>query len=252
MVNGKETKVFLEPLEHRYFTVSGEEYSSVSKVRKNIKKPFDANMVSYMVAKSRMKNNGHEDIEFYKNQVLGEWKKKNDHSIVVGNYIDGAIDTYFTTTDVVNEELRPMLEELGAMMSGYKKRLTKAVVWSEAHKVAGEIDKMCMVSKDKADYFDYKTNFYKGMEYVNKRGDYMLDPMSHLQDCNYNDLCLQLSIYALMGELCYEVKPRVLSGIYIDTEDNFKIHRIPVPYMKYEAWSILEHWRKNNVGNDNF
>ncbi len=259
MINGKEENVFLEPQEHRYFhRESGREYASLSRVRKEYKEPFNDQMIAYAVAKKRLRLSGYElpDKDLLREhqvKVLKEWDDKLVRATDIGSKVDWAIGQYFTTTEIVYPEMEELLRAIGQLMSGYKTRHSHTVVWSDTHGVAGEIDKMCMRTRGGiADYYDYKTNLFKGMQYLSKNNTFMKGPLAHIEDCNYGDVCIQLSTYALMGELCYGLKPGKLTAVLIDTENNFRYKLIPVPYMKHAAWAMLEHWRKNHNPEDNF
>lgn len=259
MINKKEELVILEPTEHRYFhRENGMEYTSLSKVRKEYKEPFNDQMIAYAVAKKRLKLNGYEFpdkdmLHEHQVKVLKEWDDKLLKATDTGNKVDWAIAQYFSTTEIAYPEMENMLRAIGQLMSGYKFRHSHSVVWSDTHKVAGEIDKLCIRARGGiADYYDYKTNLYKGMQYLSKNNSFMKGPLAHLEDCNYNDVCIQLSCYALMGEMCYNLKPGKLTAVLIDTENDFRHKLIPVPYMKHEAWALLENWRKNHNPEDNF
>ena len=259
MINGKEQEVYLEPEQHRYYHgVTGREYASCSKLRKEYKKPFNTAMISHAVAKSKVKSVGgdvkdYSLIQVEQELICQQWDKKRDDATEIGSKVDGAIDHYFATTEVLFPEMTDLMTNLGEMMAGYKQRISKAVVWSEAHGVAGEIDKLCIRRKGGcADYYDYKTNLHRGMQYQSKYNQFMLNPIDYLEDCNYNDVSLQLSLYALMGEICYNLRPGRLAAILIDTEKGFSYQVIPVPYMKHTAWALLEHFRKIHAGEDNF
>lgn len=258
-VNEKEQQVFLEPTEHRYFhRESGKEYTSLSRVRNDYKEPFNDQMIAFAVAKKRLKLSGYEfpDKDMLRNEqvkVLKEWDGKLKSATDIGTKVDTAIDHYFATTEILYPEMAELMHNLGHLMSGYKKRISKAVVWSDAHNVAGEIDKLCIRrAKNIADYYDYKTNLHKGMQYMSKNNSFMKSPLDYMEDCNYNDVSLQLSCYALMGEICYDLKPGKLTAVLIDTENDYRYKLIPVPYMKHTAWAMLEHYRKNHNPEENF
>ena len=79
----------------------------------------------------------------------------------------------------------------------------------------------------------------------------MLDPVSHLEDCNQINYVIQLSIYAVLllsmfpkhkiGKLTITfIKEKVLNS----PKFGFEIKRIPVPFMKYEAIAILDAYNK--------
>ena len=76
----------------------------------------------------------------------------------------------------------------------------------------------------------------------------MLDPVSHLEDCNYNKYCLQLSSYAYLDEIEHGYHPGQLRIIFIPPTDTTKWNVIPVPYMRAEVKALFEwHVEQNNI-----
>ncbi len=240
--------ITLRAEDHTYWHENGEQYASVTKLRKSIQKPFAEKEIARSVATSQLRKEGksYTDSELLIRtmEIIGIWKKSGEDAMAQGSYIDKQIETYFLTGGVVDSKLTELLEGLWRLMENYKTKKVKTYVWSDEHKVAGEIDINCMRrSKNICDYYDTKVKVSKGIQYISKNNDYMLAPLEHLENCSYNDYAMQLSIYGMLGELCYKVKPGKMTLIEINPLENYRYKLIPVPYMKYEAWALLENWR---------
>jgi hypothetical protein len=118
--------------------------------------------------------------------------------------------------------------------------------------------------------YDYQTNKeIKKESYVNWEGisDKMLDPLSHLDDCNINHYNIQLSLYMYM---ILKHNPRLKPGKLIIEHIQFKeagkdaydnrvvfydmfgepivenIVTYELPYLKTEVISIINHLRNDN------
>ena len=93
----------------------------------------------------------------------------------------------------------------------------------------------------------YKTD--NGFQVV---GEKMLEPLQHLDNCNYNDAALQLSLYMY---LAWESNKHLKIGkLYIrhiklnDSGKKVSDKLIQVPYMKEEVKKILKYKKLNDEG----
>ena len=144
--------------------------------------------------------------------------------------------------------------------------------------VSGTIDILCYRPTDFV-ILDWKTNrdglkfeagYYKKdkttipnqltNEWVHKN-EYMLAPLSHLEDCNGNHYALQLSVYAFMVQyilglpchglgLCHIASPWILNkygqpfrdvdGYHVDPNGEEKVTWYRIPYLFKEAKAMLQ------------
>ena len=232
-----DARVVLRESDQVYLHEDGRQFASVSKLRKMVEEPFDAEMVSMRMAKGDMEK---------QEAILAEWKAKGDHAMSEGTLCDKAIERYFATGKDEGSRYSQTAFSVFNLLQEYKKRYLKKVVWSEEHGVAGEVDILTMRTKTIGDYWDGKIKVYKGVQQVSKGNTFMREPLAHLENCTYNDYAMQLSIYGVLGELCYGIKPGKLTIIqyYYDRPGEYEL--IPVNYMKYEAYSLLEAWKKRS------
>ncbi len=115
------------------------------------------------------------------------------------------------------------------------------VLYSSLYRLAGTTDKPCfrtISNKSILDIFDYKTD--EEIKYKSDYSDYMLGPLSHLENCNFNKHAMQLSEYALMAEE-QGFKIGRLGIIHISKLAMDKPVLIPVNYMKAEAQAIIKY-----------
>jgi hypothetical protein len=106
------------------------------------------------------------------------------------------------------------------------------------------------------DIEDNKTNLEKGITFdsisrkegkIKHENRFFLEPVSHLELCNYNRYVLQLSIYAYLFEQFFSCQIGRLAIRWLScspaTEENgivfLSSSYIPVPYMRSEAVRLL-------------
>lgn len=163
--------------------------------------------------------------------VLKEWKHEKDKSIVKGNnYHDfkekQTIELGYCVNPFTNERFktvestiienrnnieyrRPAFESLKDLQDGFHPEL---ILWNNRYKLAGQADMVFIATVGDKRYAyvdDYKTNkeikqtsgYWKWVDGKKSFvGSYMLPPVDHLMDCNYNHYKLQISTYAWMLE----------------------------------------------------
>ena len=229
---------------HRYFNPDGIEFMSMSKILKGIQIPFDREGMSKRIAKSR---------NITQAEVLKEWDKKRDDSIDHGNNIHNGMENYFRAEKVSDPKVEKLAKYFARELDGYKQIIPEKIFYDEEYLVAGQADLVLDRGKGKnwvVDIFDYKTNLEKGICFDSisrKKSEpkdykkFLLDPVSHLEECNYNIYSLQLSGYAYMMEKTYGIKPGKLFIVYIYEKNGILDYRLlPVNYMKYEVQAIFE------------
>lgn len=165
--------------------------------------------------------------------VLKDWKHKKDTSIIKGNnyhdfkekqsiemgyVINPFTNIKFNTVESTIVEIKkgieyrkPAFDSLKDLQDGYHPEL---ILWNNKYKLAGQADRIFVETINGLKYVsvdDFKTNgkinltngYWKHDKETGKKsfvGSYMLAPVDHLQDCNYNHYRLQISTYAWMLE----------------------------------------------------
>lgn len=234
--------VSLDEATHIYTDNLGRTYQSVSKFLEMFSKKFDREGISKM---SAIKAGVSQE------EILAQWDKKRDDSIDHGNRIHNAIEQYIRTTEISadNQDLKPMILSIAKDMAQYYRIFPEEIIANQEHLIAGKTDNRLQCTSHKnsvIDFSDFKTNLSKGILYKCPYGKYMLGPLSHLQDCNYNKYSLQISTYAHLYQVNTGAKIGQLSIIFIPPSNPLGWYKIPVPFMKREVEDMLE-YRKNNA-----
>tara|TARA_R110000868_G_scaffold72528_1_gene211294 strand:+ start:86 stop:862 length:777 start_codon:yes stop_codon:yes gene_type:complete len=234
-----KTIVTLDEASHTYTDNYGRSYLSVSKFIELFFKKFDKDNISIRTA---IKNN------MSQAQVIAEWDKKRDDAIVHGNNIHNALESYMKTTLVNDSSLLPLCKSVATEYSQYYRTFQEEIIFNEDFLLAGTTDNRFQHTSSKnsiISFGDYKTNLSKGIEFENKYGQYMLEPLSHLQDCNFTKYSLQLSIYAYMYQLATNCKIGSLHIMFIPPDNFLNWKKIYIPYLKYEVEAMVN-WYINN------
>ncbi len=238
--------VSLRASDHRYFDLDDREYSSVSKVLNGIEEKVDWEAIAGNCAgKGKYKG-------MSKAEVLAAWDANKNVAANHGTRNHNALERYSKEFNILPEDmdLEPMIKSIAATYVDYYQVHDEACLYSEKYGVAGTADKILIVAKGSrfVDIEDFKTNLNKGIVFNNSSNKYFLDPVSHLQNCNFNRYALQLSIYGLMYENLTGNRVRNLWIRFIPADNPLDHYRIMIPYMKYDAEAILaKHAYGNNV-----
>lgn len=248
--------IYFIPETHEYFSNKNDKkYTSASHVYGSFKEDFDAEGMSYNVARSKLGWHiaQHEDILVVQQEILADWKEKNRRSIEWGCYIDGGLEFFFKNGYHEDKEISKLGRSIySSYFSGYKKMISQMIVYCDQYETAGTLD-IAGLRKVKADerhfldIYDFKTNTEKGIEFdsIKVKDDgtvkdyerFYLPPFDHLEQCNYTDYTMQLSIYAAMLQLQYGYRIGKLAIIFINKDmTHFKI---PIAYMRYEAEEMM-------------
>lgn len=229
---------------HDYVGQDGRQYTPVSTVLSTFTRKFDGQRISSSMSGGNI---------HVQNQLLKKWDDKRDMAASYGTQVHNALELYFKTGKVL-PGFESIIEDIKGIISPYERVYPEFQFYSVDHCVSGTSDlpfvrkslkvmgQMC----DQLDIGDYKTNTAHGIRYMSsywkedmwKHKGYLLGPLSHLEDCEYNKYAMQLSIYAYMAEMTYHVVIGRLFLLYIGL--NWQVQHIPVPYLKYEAKAVLD------------
>lgn len=263
--------VTLEPISHTYSDELGREYTSATRFLGSYKEAFNANLIAPLVAKSRKKKftalAAKKSVSIKEIQamqpvyergytvkaILAEWDAKRDDANARGNQIHDNLEAMLLTGKIAKDEYTETYKEVWKFIKAqeYHKLFPEVVLHSERIMIAGMADLRAQRTKSKnsvVDYYDYKTNVIKydsSSVKDNKKkqnNKFMLYPLEHLEECNFNSYALQLSLYAYMDQMMYGTKIGRLA--IINVNDGCEI--IPVPYMKMEIELLFRHKEMRN------
>ena len=192
--------------EHSYKSIDGAEginWTSVTTLISSLKKPFDAKAVAARVSKNkRSKWYGIEP------KIIEQiWQNESDRAIGLGTFYHNQREADLCSLASIEREgitvpvISPSGEHEGIRFAPSQKLdpgvYPEHMVYLKSTGICGQSD-LVEVVNGKVNIIDYKTNKeIKTEAFTNWEGitEKMLDPISHLDDCNFNHYALQLSIY---------------------------------------------------------
>jgi hypothetical protein len=261
---------------HSYSSLEGEEqidWVSVTRLIHHFKEPFDPIAVSIRCSKGKNPKYKGKTPE----EIRAIWDKENKRSVTLGSWFHDqrekqTLDCRTITRDGIE------LPIISPVMDGYVKyapsqKLTDGVypehmVYLKSAGVCGQADRIEVVN-GVVEVHDYKTNKeikFKGYEFFDGSVKKMKGPLSHLEDCEFNDYALQLSTYMYIilkhnynllpgliqiAHIEFEVEGLDENGYPITALDPMgepivkKVNHIEVPYLKKEVISMFR-WLDTN------
>jgi len=197
---------------HKYInTETGEEYTSVSAVLSQFKKPFDT---KYWAAKKA------KDYGTTAEEVMDKWDEIKDFSCHRGkNYhkiMEDFIIEYKETPG--NSNLYSSFTHNLNLLGDANVIYAEKIVYNHEFKVAGMAD-VIVDHGSEFSIMDFKTN--KQFRYLSKYNEYLL------------------SLYAFMYSQMTGKKLRALAINYLNTETE-RWRNIPIQYLRYEAYLLLK------------
>jgi len=242
-------------------------YIGVKELISELKQPFDRLGKAVKKAKANLKERGESvrDKKFIQEEVeliLAEWDRKRDRGIIVHEQLcqkelkDNSKAVFEGYTPSLYQASEPILKS-ESKLENNTTYLEKKLV-SNKYKVLGFADKIDIyrstinITDNKTTDKIYRSSSFKSDKGFQVAGAKMSEPISHLDDCNYNDAVLQLSLYMY---LAWENNKHLKIGkLFIRhiklNEAGKKVADtlIPVPYMKDEVKKILKYRLLNNEG----
>jgi hypothetical protein len=180
---------------------------------------------------------------------LNEWKQSAETGTFIHAELEKLINNpqdYSTLKPVLHPRTVIAWEGFHKLYKGFDEPITfpEVLIYNEVYEIAGQIDCMILVNGDgvykEVILLDWKATKdisfkYKYSNEEEKYGN--SDITMNLENCNGNQYTLQLSVYAYLLELQgYKIKELIIG--HIDPKNN-KFNPITVPYLRYEAESLL-------------
>jgi len=263
----KHEYVSQDPLENIKWT-------SVTSFVGQFKQPFDKVAVASKVSKSKKSKWYGKTVD----EILEAWKYKSDVAIDRGNWYHNQREADLLSLDSISREgfelpvITPIVDDIGKIAPSQKLMdgvYPEHFVYLKSAGLCGQSD-LVTVMDGRINILDYKTNKeIKTESYVNWEGisQKMLNPISHLDDCNFYHYALQLSVYMyIMLKHNPKLKPGTLTLhhvlFYEDGQDELgcpilkkdengepmvkKIVPYTVPYLKDEVITLIKHKQDAN------
>jgi hypothetical protein len=135
----------------------------------------------------------------------------------------------------------------------------EVILYHKNYEIAGTADKIEVFEDNSINITDYKTKksidknslqIYDPKTYQ-RVPKMMYSPVAHLEDCNWNHYCLQLSMYAFFLETCgYTVRELILEHAIFENNLVVDIVRHEVPYLRKEVEDICNHYTHEKILKD--
>lgn len=222
--------------DHKYISIDEREpidWISVTRLIHFFKEPFDT--VKMADACSKGKNPKYNKMK--PEDIIALWASENKRAVNLGSWYHDQRERDLLACNTITREGRE-LQIVNPLMDGMVKlapdqQLVEGIypehlVYLKSVGICGQADRIEIVN-DRIDVYDYKTNKEIKMEsFVGKNGKSkkLLGPLSHLDECNYNEYALQLSTY-----------------MYIIQKHNFNLNpgKIQLDHVEFE----IDHLDKN-------
>lgn len=215
---------------HKYVSLDTEdpiEWISVTRLIHFFKEPFDEMTMSVVCSKGKNPKYVGKTPE----EIRAIWKAENTRAVTLGSWYHDQRERDVLSCTTITRKGKD-LTIINPLMDGVVKlapiqQLAEGIypehlIYLKSAGICGQADRVEIV-EDCIDLYDYKTNKKIETEgFKNKKTGKtkkMLPPLSHLDDCNFNDYALQLSIYMyMMNKHNYNLQPGIMRIDHIEFE----------------------------------
>ena len=215
---------------HRYYDDEHGEFISVTTVLGKYKKPFNSALHAQRVA-------DREGVS--KEMVLETWEQEKNKACAKGTQIHKILEDYITVGDMQDDYgwlYKSYDKSVERTIDRFKKIYCERLLHNTEYMVAGTADLIYEHSNGEFSVGDFKTN--KKFRFSSQYGEWLLNPVEHLQNCEFNVYALQLSMYAYLYELSTGRKCRKLAIFYLQGDRFVTYH---CNYLKNDVKNILKH-----------
>lgn len=235
-------------------------YQGIKEFIKEFKEPFDRNAISLKKAKERLRDRGEKAIEIAVKEEAAIIREEWDKLIKRGEMLHKQVqEKKAKIKSCIVEGWEKSSKKVGTPdpstnnLKNNTKYIEKRIV-SEKYKLIGYADDVEVI-KNFINIEDTKTGeIYKTSAIKLKTGfvlppTYFFSPINNLQDCNYNEAALQMSLYMyILWMHNKHLKPGKMYIRQIITNSQDKITEeklIEVPYLREEVRAMLKNKLQN-------
>lgn len=245
-IPGDPAPLIFDHAAHDYYH-AGRKLKGVSSLIKQFSRPFDA---AYWSARKARKLNVPQQ------QILDSWEAKRDAACDLGHAVHSFAEQVAIAAsdprqiDLVMSDQDPLIGYKAGVWRAYEELKirpleTEKPVCEPLLGLAGTVDLIATIP-DCDDsivdvIIDWKTN--STIDLSNSYGDKMLPPLSHLDDCSYNNYCLQLNTYRLLLARRYQFVADRMMLIWLPGDGSYQ--PIEVPRMDADVAMMLSAWQRN-------
>lgn len=231
--------IYFDEEHHKYTTDKVKDMTSVTTFIKSFFTPFNADEVLNKLSRFGTLQKKYPNMT--QGDVKAMWSNQGKQASERGTKLHKYIELFYNGISApIDEDIKKeisMFKEWAIQMNRTPYR-TEWCIYDEELKIAGMIDMICRADpRDprKLAIYDWKCS--KEIKYKNKYSR-ARDPISHLEDCNFNHYSLQLNLYKYILEKNYNVEIVDMHLVVIHS-NNEQCQLIPVRNMKEEIISML-------------
>jgi hypothetical protein len=262
--------------DHKYISIDERDpidWISVTRLIHFFKEPFDTVKMAEVCSKG--KNPKYNKMK--PDEIIALWASENKRAVNLGSWYHDQRERDLLSCNTITREGRE-LTIINPLMDGMVKlapeqQLAEGIypehlVYLKSVGICGQADRIEIVN-DTVNVYDYKTNKEIKMEgFVGKNGKSkkLLGPLSHLDECNYNEYVLQLSTYMyIIQKHNYNLNPGKIQLDHVEFEiESIDANGYPVvahdakgdpmvkkvtpyelPYMKKEVIAMFKYVQEN-------
>lgn len=207
---------------HHKYTYDGVPYTSVTQLIQKFHVKFDQDYWSNKKAEER---------GISKDEILKEWKDKNDYANKIGSGTHDWIENYFNGIFQKIPLNLDIVDRINKFNTIYAKSLYKLLplqfetrIFSKKYPIAGTIDSIFLY-KDNLIIFDWKTNrVFTHDDHPDGKWEKLLSPFSDIYKNHLNEYSIQVSMYSMiLEEWGFDIKASYL--LHIGPSDDPKIYK---------------------------
>jgi len=238
-------------------------YLGVKKFIAEFKEPFDKNVVSIKKAKERLRERGEKTTDLAvkeeANIILKEWEELEEKGTRIHKKIQ---DKKAKIKKCIVEGRESSSKKEGTpdpstnILKNNTNYIEKRIV-SEKYELIGYADDVEVknnfinIEDTKTGKAIYKTSAIKLKNGFTLPPSYFFPPLHNLQDCNFNETALQMSLYMyILWTYNKKLKPGKMFIRHIKTNSQDKIideEMIKVPYLRDEVKAMLKYRLQNSL-----
>lgn len=180
-------------------------------------------------------------------EIKKQWDETRNYACDRGTSFHEAMENFLKFGEI-NPNYEKVISYFGTCVEKIIENIStvqsELLLYNDEYKIAGTADIIWEHEDGTFTVGDFKTN--KKFNYYSSYNEWMLNPISHLSECQYNKYAIQLSIYAYMYELMTGKKCRGMVLFYLN-QNTGKLTPIFCNYLKHEVMLLLRDYKKNTI-----
>lgn len=214
---------------HQYFSTSGKELVSVSRILSQFKNVFDPQgFIKRACARK-------ENISVA--QIQEKWDKEKNDACDRGHRLHSQLEHYIKTGIILNEDYKDVVEQFKNSVKFTGKLHSEIQLFSDTYGIAGTTDLVELLDNSIVNIGDYKQN--KKMLKKSKYGNNLLYPLEKYSECEFEIYVFQMNLYSYMLEE-HGYKTNKMTLYYIPPSTR-KLEIFDVPHRREDTLKILNH-----------